>query len=279
MKGKRSMINLDLLHNKYVLYFAFFIALISVTGYLMSGNFESVAIFLLIGFLTTYFSKNMIIILLTATIATNFLMLLRRKKMHKYREGMTTENTTNEKKDDTTVSTIKTTPDLSLPSAPAAQVVPTAPVAPTAPAVPTNTNVQSSPTTANGPIVQNGSLPSQEKKVQEGMSKLSPSNIGEELSNPMMNKYGSSISQVKEQAMDTLSNITNGGNGVQLNADTSRLVQQQTELMNNLKGLEPLLKTAQGFLDKFESSPLLNKMLGSLTGYGGSKDGPIGAMS
>lgn len=80
MKGKRSMINLDLLHNKYVLYFAFFIALISVTGYLMSGNFESVAIFLLIGFLTTYFSKNMIIILLTATIATNFLMLLRRKK-------------------------------------------------------------------------------------------------------------------------------------------------------------------------------------------------------
>lgn len=61
----------SLLHNKYVLYL---IVLASVLNILLLANgkdFNSVVIFIIVGFLTSFFSKNMIVILLIALLFTH----------------------------------------------------------------------------------------------------------------------------------------------------------------------------------------------------------------
>ena len=63
----------DLLNNQIVLYVVAFLALTSIFGYLMRQNYSAILFFILVAFLTNYFSKNMIIILGVALIATNLL--------------------------------------------------------------------------------------------------------------------------------------------------------------------------------------------------------------
>jgi hypothetical protein len=60
-----------ILENKYVLYFVFILAIIHVFGYMITGNFNSIIFFGLIGFLTSFFSKNMIVIFVIALCITH----------------------------------------------------------------------------------------------------------------------------------------------------------------------------------------------------------------
>lgn len=63
----------DILSNQWVLYVVAFLSLTSVFGYLMNHDYAPILFFILVAFLTNYFSKNMIIILGIALIATNLL--------------------------------------------------------------------------------------------------------------------------------------------------------------------------------------------------------------
>jgi hypothetical protein len=63
--------NKSLLYNKYVLYVSFIVCLINLLIWMFSGEFIHVAIFLLVGYLTSYFSKNMIVILVIALVVSN----------------------------------------------------------------------------------------------------------------------------------------------------------------------------------------------------------------
>ena len=78
----------SLLKDKNVLYVVLFIAVTNVFGYLMMHNFDAVVFFLVVGFLTSYFSKNMIVVMLTAIISTN--LLIGTRGMGKTVEGMGT---------------------------------------------------------------------------------------------------------------------------------------------------------------------------------------------
>ena len=64
----------SLLKDKNVLYVVLFLAVTNLFGYLMAGNFDAIMLFLVTGFASTYFSKNMIIIMLIAMLTTNFLI-------------------------------------------------------------------------------------------------------------------------------------------------------------------------------------------------------------
>ena len=61
----------SLLKNKMVLNVIFVIAVLNVLGYLAMGNFEAVTLFILVGGLTYFFSKNMIIVLGVPLIVAN----------------------------------------------------------------------------------------------------------------------------------------------------------------------------------------------------------------
>ena len=76
----------SLMKNKTFLYFVLFIAVVNAFGYLMMRQFEAVMLFVLVGFLTTYFSNNMIVVLLAAIVVTNIYASPRLNL--KYKEGM-----------------------------------------------------------------------------------------------------------------------------------------------------------------------------------------------
>ena len=66
------MAKLNFLHNKYVLYLVLFLAVTNVLGYLALGDFDALSLFVVVGLVTSYFSKNMTIILGVSILVTAF---------------------------------------------------------------------------------------------------------------------------------------------------------------------------------------------------------------
>lgn len=83
-----------MLGNKYVLYVVLFLSITNILGYLASQDFNALTFFVVVAFLTTYFSKNMIIVLLVAMVSTNFLSMSNR--IPHTIEAMTTSQTSEE---------------------------------------------------------------------------------------------------------------------------------------------------------------------------------------
>ena len=302
MKSKRSSPKFssnssNILSNKYVLYASFFFAIITAANYLLRNNLEAIGIFIIIGFLTTYFSKNMIVVLLTTTILTNFLVMFKnRGSSMMMMEGFTTEEITKLKAlmDDAKAAMDKETDDAKKAelktkyeaakktyddavAAVAADAIAAAAAAPATGKSTDTPTVTSSDTVTMGPVSANTvQQPLSGGKVTDGMSQLSPAPVGGESINPMMKALAPGMATgsnaQKEQALSVLSNM--GGSG--------DMVAQQNEMINNLKSIEPILNTAQSFLDKFENSSISKMFSGSggfpgmslLTGGSGSKTSP-----
>jgi hypothetical protein len=279
-----------------VLYASFFFAIVTAANYLLRNNLEAIGIFIIIGFLTTYFSKNMIVVLLTTTILTNFIVMFKnRGSSMLMMEGFTTEEITKLKalmddakaamdneKDDAKKAELKTkyeaakkTHDDAVAAAAAATTAAAAVAAAAAPAAVTTST--SNDTVGMGAQPANTvQQPLTNSKVKDGMSQLSPAPVSGESINPMMQAMAPGMATgsnaQKEQALSLLSNM--GGNG--------DMVAQQNEMINNLKSIEPILNTAQSFLDKFENSSISKMFSGSggfpgmslLTGGGASKTSP-----
>ena len=92
MKSKIKMPKMDqLLNDKNVLYIIFVVAILNLLGYLITNNLEAVVFFLIVGFLSTYFSKNMIIVLIIAIVTTSIFATTRTPKIiYANKEGMGT---------------------------------------------------------------------------------------------------------------------------------------------------------------------------------------------
>ena len=294
MKSKKSAVRFsnafdaDLLHNKYVLYLSFFFAIMTAARYLFNFNLEAIIIFVILGFLTTYFSKNMIVVLLVTTIGTNFIMMFKNKRTPTYyniMEGMETAGATAAAPSPTTgvdappllpaaggVPPTMATSDVAkqLSKAMAAMNVgSTTPVAP--PIQATNaTSMPGVPVTASKTAFT--------KKKSEAMTQLTPASYdgssGDSALSGMFQGMASGAANQKNQAYNTMNSLGGGAN-------TGDLLGQQTEMINNLKTIEPILQTAEKFLDKFENSSI-SKMfqnMGSmpgmslLTGGGGNSGG------
>jgi hypothetical protein len=88
----------NLVNDKNVLYVVFILAILNILGYLLVQNLEAVAFFLIVGFLTTYFSKNMIIVLMISIVSTSLFTSTRPR----VKEGMTSKKNSSksDKKDD-----------------------------------------------------------------------------------------------------------------------------------------------------------------------------------
>ena len=75
-----------ILKNKYVLYVLLVLALVNVLGYLAIQDYNSLALFVVMGLLSTYFSKNMSVNLLVAIVVTSMVAV-----NNKVREGFQKE--------------------------------------------------------------------------------------------------------------------------------------------------------------------------------------------
>jgi hypothetical protein len=289
MKSKRSSPKFsnnssNLLSNKYVLYASFFFAIVTAANYLLKNNLEAIAIFIIIGFLTTYFSKNMIVVLLTTTVLTNFIVMFKNRGYSMMMmEGFTQEEMStlktkmddakaamDKEKDDTKKAALKVTYEAAKKTYDDAAAA-AATAAAAAASAKDSSAAKPADTTGSDNTIAMGTQPANtmnaplknKAAIKDGMSQLSPASVGAESVDPMMqNKVpgmATGYNAQKEQAYNTLASV--GGPG-------SDMVAQQTEMINNLKSIEPILNTAQSFLDKFENSSI-SKMFSGSGGFPG----------
>ena len=61
----------DTLNNKWILYFILFVSIVDLFNFFKIGDTTAIAIFIIVGFLTTYFSKNMLVILVISIAVTH----------------------------------------------------------------------------------------------------------------------------------------------------------------------------------------------------------------
>lgn len=246
--------------DKNVLYIMLVIAVVNVMGYLMMGNFEAVVFFAIVAYLSTFFTKNMVIVFLVSILATNFLMV---SKVNYFSRMTGMEGMQN--KDDASAAATKD------------------PAATKAPAVATTTT--KAPAVANDkptpkPTKSDSKKTSAEKK-KEGMNgKLAPAKFnddsddeGDAASSPFPGTNAQKNAQM-EKAHDALQNIGNGG-GMQM--QTEEVMKQQKVLMDNIKVMQPFLETAERFLDKFNMKGI-DGLLGKI-GMGGGGGSAAAASS
>ena len=267
----------SMLQDKNVLYIVAFLAVINFFGYIVLRDSYALLIFLSIGFISTYFSKNMTVVLIITLILTNFITVVSRNLVGG-KEGFDAATPDSTAAESDTQAAAKP----AAPAAPAAAAAkPAAPAAPAAaaakPAAPSGVmgaglggkalkKVTTSASSTNDPL-----KPS--LKV-EAMTELSPASINDEDDLPVNNRVD--YAKTLEKAYDNLENIV-GQDGVRgLTSQTNTLMDQQQKLMENMKSMEPLLKTAQSFLDKFESSSMgkiFDKIPGMSSMFGGGGGG------
>ena len=237
MKFQRQL--QKLVTNKYVLYITFFIALTNMIGYLTVENYDSLTFFILVGVLSSFFSKNMTINLLTAITATNILYASTRVQ-----EGMKamTKNIENEHVHEAAshAASLREKEEEEKREKAAQQKVAAATKKKEGYAKKKKKGIKSEP------------APATEEEEDEA--------IGARID------YAATL----EGAYDNLQKML-GGDGMKgLTKETAALVKQQKGLMDNLNQMGPVLKTAKETLEMLSSQSggmaKLTGMLAQLTG-------------
>jgi uncharacterized membrane protein YciS (DUF1049 family) len=205
-----------LLTNKYVLYFVLFLAVVNILGYGMAGNNTAVIFIFIVGYIVSRFSNNMIIILGVPVVLASFLMIgntvAEGFNRRRRHEGMAN-------KGDTTKPTTMTKGDSTV----------TLPVE-------EDTTLTTSSSTASEPTNDTTTT-----TTTEDMNVLSRKNKNRI-------DYGTTL----ENAYGDLNNIL-GGEGIKkLTEDTQRLMKQQLELADAMKGMAPLMENAKSMLQGFD---------------------------
>lgn len=276
----------SMLQDKNVLYIVAFLAVVNFFGYIVLRDSYALLIFLSVGFISTYFSKNMTIVLIVTLILTNFITVISRTLVSS-KEGFDADATPDPVADEsaTQVDGVAAKPAkaAAAPAKAAAAPAPAkaAPAPAKAAAAPLSGVTGAGTSGGKGSKVTTSasSLKTNNQKV-EPMTELSPASINDEDDLPVNNRVD--YAKTLEKAYDNLENIV-GQDGVRgLTSQTNTLMDQQQKLMENMKSMEPLLKTAQSFLDKFESSSMgkiFDKIPGMSSMFGGGGGAPPKAIA
>jgi len=247
--------------NKIVLYGSLVLVLLSILRHLSNRNINAIILMALIGLITSYFSKNMIIILITAFASVFVLELMGSPGVT---EGMSTkegaENEGDANNEDT--SEDDTTEELTNNKEGAK-----------------NKGKEKKKNTEDDTEGNTGmETADKNKKKKQGMASLSPANYdGKKDDDEKVGvKNGNRIDYAStlEQAYDNIENII-GEDGVRgLTDQTKSLMHQQQQLMNNMKEMGPLLKSAEGFMEQITGNGGIQGITNMLQGFatpGGAK--------
>jgi hypothetical protein len=192
------------LENKYVLYFVLFLAISNLLGYAMIGDLRIIAFFILIAFIVSKFSKNMILILGSAMIATNFFLA---SKILKIEDSSQIEGMQNQKKKKSKKERLA--------------------------------NINKNEIAKHATKIDSEDDDFDDKRVD----------------------YATTV----EQAYDNLENIIGKGGIGKLTDDTSRLMDKQNKLFENLKGMGPLIQQYKEMMGNMNMDNI-NKLTSTLMG-------------
>jgi hypothetical protein len=247
--------------NKIVLYGSLILVLLSILRHLSNRNINAIILMALIGLITSYFSKNMIIILITAFASVFVLELMGSPGVT---EGMSTKEGAENEGDDTAdeeTAEDEKTENLTNKKEGAS-------------------NKGKEKKKPEDDTEGNTGMDTADKKNKnkQGMSPLSPANYdGKKDDDEKVGvKNGNRIDYAStlEQAYDNIENII-GEDGVRgLTDQTKSLMHQQQQLMNNMKEMGPLLKSAEGFMEQITGNGGIQGITNMLQGFatpGGAK--------
>ena len=186
-----------LLDNKYLLYLIFFIAVITVFGFISTNNHTAVVLFLVIALLTYCFSKNMIIILGSAILGTHVINMINNGlNVFNFQEGFKEGNS------ESTTSSNKT--------------------------------------------------PSKEEYSNQKLTPATIDNI------PSKDSLAAKTDKAKktEKAYDLLENNLTPEKIQNISGDTTALLNKQSELMNHMKEITPILQQTMGLVNSLDLNSL-----------------------
>lgn len=248
------------LQNKFVLYGSLIVLLLAILRFLANHNFNAIVLMALIGLLTSFFSKNMIIVLLTPLFAVVVLELIRGDMMI---EGLENKDADKDADKDAADNDATTTAGDNKES-----------------------EHNDGETVTEGETVQTtaNDKPTEEKEhkpatKKQGMAQLTPANYDGKSGKSGKSGSGNTANRIDyastlEQAYDNIENII-GEDGVRgLTDQTKSLMNQQKELMNNMKDIEPLLKSAQGFMSQMTGKEGITGISKMLQGFAGAAKKP-----
>lgn len=236
--------------DKYVLYFVFFLSLTNLLGYLMVGNYRAIAVFVLLGYMLSFYTKNMIIILSVPLVLTSVLLVGKRVK-----EGMENNNikkdekkdsTENDKKDSTESAKKDSTESVKMDSMESAKM-------------------------------DNKKVNKENKQIDIKLESVKPKNdepieddkkehyTGYKRKNNRLD-YAATI----ENAYGDLTNILGKGGIKGLTEDTQKLMSQQLELADAMKNMTPLLDQAKSMLQSIDLKSL-NSIASFAKGFGSTE--------
>jgi len=225
----------NLFKNKYVLYAVLLVAISNVLGYLTIRDYRSVTMFVCVGLLSTYFSKNMIVNLGAAIIFTNLFFA------NNLLEGLKNKDDKEDDKDKDDKESKKE-------------------------GMKKKDDKESKKEGMKDEKCPDGKCHDKAKKdafTQNNVPSSSPAPATESEEDEEIGKridYAATL----EQAYDNLQNVL-GTKGMQgLTEETQKLISQQSSLMKTLNTMSPVLQNAKSTLEKFDISKM-SSGLGKLT--------------
>lgn len=244
-----------ILGNRILLNIVVIISVLNLIGYVMLNQTIAIVYFILIGLLTSFFSKNMTVVLLIPLILVNLFVANSSKwsfNMNMFnREGLENNSTTNSNTNTTTNTNNSTSGPVK------------------------KNSLANSKSKANTTTSSQG-LPMTITPMNETQNvNMENDNSGEEVgesfevgrSRKNANGYNIDYASTIEDAYDDLNKIL-GSDGIKrLTSDTQSLMKQQLQLAESMKsmqpliaGMAPLMQQAQGLLGSMGDNGNLNNL-------------------
>jgi hypothetical protein len=267
---KKNDMLASLLKNKNVLYVVLFFSLLNLFSYLMLKQLDAVAFFIIIGFLTTYFSKNMIIVMLTSVIST--FLLVQIKMLGKVQEGMEDkkedEPSTEDKADEGEATPAKAAANVSAANVSAANVSAATPAVGSASATGTNVsqigaNTSSTPVTSaqRAAVTMSTDSTKGTAATEKFSQQITPARYNSADDDDMpRHKPKVDYAATLETAYDNLDKLLSSDAIKNMTADTGRLAEKQQQLMGNIEKIGPIMEKAGSILKGFDMGAITQLM-------------------
>jgi hypothetical protein len=256
--SKKSEITLNyLLKSRNVLYVVLFFSVANLFSYLMMKQLDAVAFFIIIGFLTTYFSKNMIIVMLTAMVST--FILVQFKLLGSVQEGMKDKEGMEKKEkkegmDHDHEEGMEEEEDVEVDVAEISS----------SSEIPITEGQRNRLTTAKEPLesgVSKDRYATANKKSNDGFSqRLSPAKFNASDDDRTPNKPKFDYADTVESAYDNLDKLLSSDAIKNMSDDTARLAEKQGQLMKHIERIEPMVNKAAGLMEKFDFGKMNNAL-------------------
>jgi hypothetical protein len=243
------------LKNKYVLYVLLVVAIVNVLGYLAIQDYNSLALFVVIGLLSTYFSKNMAINLLSAIVVTSF-VAVNDNILEGFEEG-------NKNEKDNKKANQKKAADKSTKAAKMAEKA--AALARGATKREVGKDCDKNDDCVSGKC-ENDKCAKVKSSFQNNVPPSSPATVDEETDDSIGDRID--YAATMEQAYNNLQKMLGEDGMNSITQETKKLVSQQKDLMGTLNQMAPILNNAKETLSGLNLDDMgnMSEMLKTLQG-------------